>query len=96
MTSEPFCQHSSFHLSVLNTHHLQSPPPHFSSSPLLDTPVSTCAIDAITADHQSAHTIALKAGSSYALTIQSSHSTAQGECVGFTIHAFLNKQPSGL
>ena len=95
MTLEPFCQHSSFHLSVLNTHHLQSPP-HFSSSPLLDTPVSTSAIDAITADLQSAHTIALKAGSPYALTIQSSHSTAQGECVGFAIHAFLNKRPSGL
>ena len=96
-TTEPFCQHSSFHLSILNTHHLQFPPPHFSSSPLLATLVSTSATDTTTtADHHSAHTIALTAGSSYALTIQSSFSTAQGECVSFAIHAFLNKQPSGL
>ena len=87
MTSEPFCQHSSFHLSVLTIHHNQSPPPHFSSSPLLDTPVSTSTTDAITTDHQLSHTTALTAGSSvYALTIQSSHNTAQGECVGFAIH----------
>ena len=91
MTSEPFCQHSSIHLSVLNTHPLHSPPPHFSSSPLLATPVCTSATDTTTADHQSSHTTALTAGSSYVLTIQSSHNTAQGECVGFAIHN-LNKQ----